>query len=249
MWSARAQTGTGKTAAFGVPILQRLSAAGRTSQHTPRVLILVPTRELALQVHASLKSYAVGTPIQVTAIFGGVGMGNQLRDLRQGTDIIVATPGQLLDHMTRRAIDLSAIEVLTLDEADRMLDMGFQPALAAHHSGAARQAADPALLRRSREDDSAAVQETLTRDAARVDVVRRPRGGRERHASLCTPWLPDQKRAMLTHLLKRAAGDQALVFCKTKRGSDRVGEYLEDAGITVAGGFTATRARAHGLGR
>ena len=229
---ARAQTGTGKTAAFGVPILQRLSAAGRTPRRTPRVLILVPTRELALQVHASLKSYAVGTPIQVTTIFGGVGMGNQLRDLRNGADIVVATPGRLLDHMTRRTIDLSAIEVLTLDEADRMLDMGFQPALKRIIPAlpAKRQTL---LFSATISDEIQQLCRTLTRDAVRVDVS-------EGHvvAANVTHHVhavaPEQKRAMLTHLLKHAAGDQALVFCKTKRGSDRVGGYLEDAGITVA---------------
>ena len=230
---ARAQTGTGKTAAFGVPILQRLSAAAvRTSRRTPRVLILVPTRELALQVHASLKSYAAGTPIQMTTIFGGVGMGNQLRDLRHGTDIVVATPGRLLDHMARRTIDLSAIEVLTLDEADRMLDMGFQPALR-RIIPALPTRRQTLLFSATLSDEIRQLCRTLTRDAARVDVSE----GQVVAAKVTHhvhPVAPEQKRAMLTHLLKRAAGDQALVFCKTKRGSDRVGEYLEDAGITVA---------------
>ena len=199
--------------------------------HAPRVHPRSHTG-VALQVHASLKSYAVGTPIQVTAIFGGVGMGTQLRDLRQGTDIIVATPGRLLDHMTRRAIDLSAIEVLTLDEADRMLDMGFQPALRRIIPAlpAKRQTL---LFSATFSDEIQQLCRTLTRDAARVDVS-------EGHvvAANVTHHVhavaPEQKRAMLTHLLKHAAGNQALVFCKTKRGSDRVGEYLEAAGITVA---------------
>src|SRR6478609_9621719 len=127
---ARAQTGTGKTAAFGLPMIERIikgRAAGRI--RLPRGLVLVPTRELAAQVHRSLSTYGAPVQIRVTAIFGGVGMGAQIQSLRHGTDIVVATPGRLLDHMQRRTVDLSAIEILTLDEADRMLDLGFLPAL------------------------------------------------------------------------------------------------------------------------
>src|SRR5262249_53253798 len=95
----------------------------------PRGLVLVPTRELAVQVHRALAAYAQPTSLRVTAVFGGVGMGAQIQSLRHGIDIVVATPGRLIDHMQRRTIDLSAIEILTLDEADRMLDLGFLPAL------------------------------------------------------------------------------------------------------------------------
>jgi len=229
---ARAQTGTGKTAAFGLPIVQRLAASARPSRRTPRVLVLVPTRELALQVRASLASYAAGTPLRVSTIFGGVSMVNQVRDLRNGTDIVVATPGRLLDHMTRRTIDLSAIEVLTLDEADRMLDMGFQPALR-RIIPALPVKRQTLLFSATLPDEVQQLCRTLTHDAARVDVS-------EGHVVAANvthhvhPVAQDQKRALLTHVLKGAAGDQALVFCKTKRGSDRVGEYLEGAGITVA---------------
>ena len=126
----RAQTGTGKTAAFGLPMVERLLVRGRrTARRSPRGLVLVPTRELAEQVHRSLLDY--GTPVQLRAlsIFGGAHMGRQIQELRRGTDIVVATPGRLIDHLERRTIDLSAIEMLVLDEADRMLDMGFLPAL------------------------------------------------------------------------------------------------------------------------
>ena len=102
-------------------------AGGRS--RLPRGLVLVPTRELAAQVHRSLATYGAPAQIRVTAIFGGVGMGAQIQSLRQGADIVVATPGRLIDHMQRRTVDLSAIEILTLDEADRMLDLGFLPAL------------------------------------------------------------------------------------------------------------------------
>src|SRR5690349_7992324 len=126
---ARAQTGTGKTAAFGLPMIQRIAERRDGRRRRPRGLVLVPTRELAAQVHRSLSTYGSPAQIRVTAIFGGVGMGAQIQSLRHGADIVVATPGRLIDHMQRRTIDLSAIDILTLDEADRMLDLGFLPAL------------------------------------------------------------------------------------------------------------------------
>ncbi len=125
---AAAQTGTGKTAGFVLPILQQFSSrdAGIThKRHKPRCLILVPTRELAIQVHDSVRTYGKHLRLKAAAIYGGVGMGNQLAALKNGLDIIVATPGRLLDHIEQRTADLSGIEILVLDEADRMLDMGF----------------------------------------------------------------------------------------------------------------------------
>src|SRR5262249_32325458 len=118
---ARAQTGTGKTAAFGLPMIDRLVSSRAGARRTPRGLVLVPTRELAAQVHRALATYAAPTSLRLTAIFGGVGMGAQIQSLKHGTDLVVATPGRLVDHMQRRTINLSAIEILTLDEADRML--------------------------------------------------------------------------------------------------------------------------------
>src|SRR6516164_1093292 len=127
---ARAQTGTGKTAAFGLPMIERI-VAKRDGRRPPFThgLVLVPTRELAVQVHQSLATYGAPVQLRVIALFGGVGLGPQIQSLRRGTDIVVATPGRLLDHIQRRTVDLSAIEMLTVDEADRMLDMGFIPAL------------------------------------------------------------------------------------------------------------------------
>ncbi|MER3547321.1 MAG: RNA helicase, partial [Rhodanobacteraceae bacterium] len=132
---AGAQTGTGKTAAFALPLLQRLyvnqvvQSQHNKSPRKPRALILTPTRELAAQVHDSLRAYGKHLRVHAAAVFGGVGMGGQIMSLRRGLDIIVATPGRLIDHMDRRNVDLSCIEMLVLDEADRMLDMGFAPAL------------------------------------------------------------------------------------------------------------------------
>src|ERR671918_290676 len=122
---ARAQTGTGKTAAFGLPMIDRLLVKGGTAgTRKPRGLVLVPTRELALQVHKALATYGVPANLRVTAIFGGVSFGPQKKELLRGTDVVVATPGRLIDHLEQRSVDLSAVQILTLDEADRMLDMG-----------------------------------------------------------------------------------------------------------------------------
>ena len=126
---ARAQTGTGKTAAFGLPMIDRLLVRGRrpAGARKPRGLVLVPTRELALQVHKALTTYGAPANLTATAIFGGVPIRAQIRALQHGTDIVVATPGRLIDHMQQRTVDLSGVEILVLDEADRMLDMGFLP--------------------------------------------------------------------------------------------------------------------------
>ena len=178
-------------------------------------------------------TYGAPAQLRVTAIFGGVGMGAQIQSLRQGADIVVATPGRLIDHMQRRTVDLSAIEILTLDEADRMLDLGFLPAL--------RRVV--AALPRSRQ--------TLLFSAT-LSGRRRPAGGRihpqprargrlgragrrpDRDAPCASRSRSIKSAPCSTHVLTQEAASQALVFCKTKRGSDRVGEHLERAGIKTA---------------
>ena len=224
---ARAQTGTGKTAAFGLPMIERLAARG--PRPAPRALVLVPTRELACQVHRSLTDYAASTPLRVTAIFGGVGMGNQILALRRGTDIVVATPGRLIDHLQRRTVDLSAVEVLTLDEADRMLDMGFLPALRRIVAALPRQR-QTLLFSATLPDDVIGLSKAFTRDAGRVDV-----SGEQVVTSQVTHQVhhvaSDRKREALTHILAQHGEAQALVFCKTKRGASRVGEVLGGRGI------------------
>ena len=122
-----AQTGTGKTAGFTLPVLQRLMSSAKNSQahKSVRALILTPTRELAAQVHESVETYGKYLPLKSTVIFGGVSINPQIKTLRNGIDILVATPGRLLDHVSQKTVDLSKVEVLILDEADRMLDMGF----------------------------------------------------------------------------------------------------------------------------
>jgi len=228
---ARAQTGTGKTAAFGLPMIERLLArrSGVVAGRTPGGLVLVPTRELAVQVHQTLSTYAASTPLRVTAIFGGAAMNRQVQALRRGVDIVVATPGRLLDHLQRRTVDLSAIQILTLDEADRMLDMGFLPAL--------RRIVAVLPARRQTLLFSATLPEAIiglsaefSRDAVRVDAS---------HLQLVAPTVTHQvhhvategKREALTRILTQQGVGQALVFCRTKRGANRVSEDLGQRGV------------------
>jgi ATP-dependent RNA helicase RhlE len=230
---ARAQTGTGKTAAFGLPMIDRLLVKGGTAgMRKPRGLVLVPTRELALQVHKSLATYGVPANLRVTAIFGGVSFGPQRQALQRGTDIIVATPGRLLDHMEQRTIDLSAIQVLVLDEADRMVDMGFLPPLRRILKVLPRDR-QTLLFSATITDEVRRLAADFTRDPARVDVS-------EGHVMAQTvthrvhPVTDQRKGDLLTHILTQAPMGQALVFCKTKHGSNRVGDYLERAGLKAA---------------
>ncbi len=230
---ARAQTGTGKTAAFGLPMIERLVVRGnRTKTRSPRGLVLVPTRELAVQVRRALSVYGAPVHVRVTEIFGGIPMGPQIQALRQGTDIVVATPGRLIDHLQRRTIDLSAIEILTLDEADRMLDMGFLPPLR-RVLAALPRARQTLLFSATLSGDVERLSGEFTRDPARVDAsnghVVAPTVTHRLH-----PVASDQKRALLVHVLTQAPTGQALVFCKTKRGADRVGDHLEREGLKVA---------------
>ena len=229
---ARAQTGTGKTAAFGLPMIERIAARRDGRRRIPRGLVLVPTRELAAQVHRSLSTYGAPAQLRVTAIFGGVGMGAQIQSLKQGADIVVATPGRLIDHMQRHTVDLSAIEILTLDEADRMLDLGFLPALQRVIASLPRSR-QTLLFSATLSEAVVGLAAEFTRDPARVDVTEGQAIAPTVTHHLHTVAL-DQKRAVLTHVLTQEASSQALVFCRTKRGSDRVGEHLEHAGIKAA---------------
>jgi ATP-dependent RNA helicase RhlE len=231
---AKAQTGTGKTAAFGLPMIDRLLVRGGVAagMRKPRGLVLVPTRELALQVHKSLSTYGVPANLRVTAIFGGVSIVPQKKELLRGTDIIVATPGRLLDHMEQRTVDLSAVQILTLDEADRMLDMGFLPPLRRILKVLPRER-QTLLFSATISPEVVKLSADFTREPQRVDVSEG-----QTMASTVThrvhPVTDQRKGDLLTHVLKESPGAQALVFCKTKHGSNRVGQYLERAGIGAA---------------
>jgi ATP-dependent RNA helicase RhlE len=230
---AGAQTGTGKTAAFVLPILQRLHASTRPQgRRRVRVLVLVPTRELAMQVEQSVRTYGRHRPIRSTTVFGGVGFHPQVRALGAGAEIVVATPGRLLDHVGQGTVDLGGVEVLVLDEADRMLDMGFirdirrilaeLPAerqnllFSATFSNEIRRLADGLL------DRPAQVQIAARNTPSElVDQVIHP-VDRER------------KRELLSQLVRSRKIDQALVFTRTKHGANRLAEQLHRDGIEVA---------------
>ena len=230
---ARAQTGTGKTAAFGLPMIQRLfSSPPRTpNKRAPRGLVLVPTRELALQVYESLLSYGGPVRLRVAAIFGGVSMQPQVTALHRGVDIVVATPGRLIDHMQQRTVDLSGIEILVLDEADRMLDMGFLPPLRRILSGLPTDR-QTLLLSATLDKEVQELAASFTKSPAYIDVspAQTVAVTVTHHIHYVTQ---DRKRALLTYILSQPDCGQTLVFCRTKHGSNRVGHQLEAAGIQV----------------
>jgi ATP-dependent RNA helicase RhlE len=247
---ARAQTGTGKTAAFGLPMIDRLLVRGGSPvrARTPRGLVLVPTRELALQVHRSLATYGVPANLRVTAIFGGVSIGPQKKELQRGTDIIVATPGRLLDHLQQRTVDLSGVQIVTLDEADRMLDMGFLPTMRRILAVLPRER-QTLLFSATMSQDVVRLSADFTRDPQRVDVS----GGQVMAPTVthCAHPVADQRKGdLLTHLLLQPSIGQALVFCRTKQRSNRVGQYLERAGVRAAviHGNKSQNARTRALG-
>jgi len=233
---AGAQTGTGKTAGFTLPILHRLSTdakgAAITSNTTARpirALILTPTRELAAQVEESVRIYGKYTKLNSTVIFGGVGINPQIKQLKHGVDILVATPGRLLDHMEQRTVNLSQVEILILDEADRMLDMGFirdiKKVLAALPPK--RQ---NLLFSATFSDEIKALADGLLNKPAMIEVARR-NSAVEVIAQLIHPVDRDKKHPMLAHLIKANNWNQVLVFTRTKHGANKLVEQLGGDGI------------------
>ena len=228
-----AQTGTGKTAGFTLPLLQRLATGANASaspaRHPVKALILVPTRELAAQVQESVRAYGRHLKVRSTVIFGGVGFNPQAMELRRGVDIVVATPGRLLDHVEQRTIDLRHVEVLVLDEADRMLDMGFIPAI--------RRILALLPLRRQNllfsatfPDEIRKLAGSFMRDPATVEVAPRNRPV-ELISQVAHPVDKDRKRELLAHLVKTGDWHQVLVFTRTKHGANRLAQQLERDGI------------------
>ena len=225
---AGAQTGTGKTAGFTLPILQRLHAV-ENPPRSPRALILVPTRELAAQVAESIKSYGKYLRLRTALIFGGVSINPQIDALRRGCDIIVATPGRLLDHGQQGNLDLKQIEVLVLDEADRMLDMGFINDIrrVIRQLPPRRQ---NLMFSATYSDDIRKLATGLLRDPVEVEVARRNAAVEsvEQHVYHVAK---DQKRALLSHLIKDGSWSQVLIFMRTKHGANRLAKQLEQDGI------------------
>jgi ATP-dependent RNA helicase RhlE len=228
----RAQTGTGKTAAFGLPIIERLIVQHpkRRQPRRPRALVLAPTRELATQVHQSMLAYGGAVGVHCTVVCGGMPMGPQRQAIERGLDILVATPGRLLDHMQQRTIDLGGVEVFVLDEADRMLDLGFIPAIRriAQALPAQRQTL---LFSATFPDAVSQIARDLTRDPQRIDISTGDVASTVEHEAHAVP--NGTKEQALTALLTGPHQGQAIVFCKTKRGSNRVGERLLRNGLSA----------------
>ena len=225
-----AQTGTGKTAAFTLPILQRLfEAKRRVPAKAPRALILTPTRELALQINDSFKTYGRHLPIRSTVIHGGVGQSPQVAALARGTEVLVATPGRLLDLMAQNQCRLDHIELFVLDEADRMLDMGFIRDV--RKVVAALPAQRQTLLFSATMPDAVAdLANSILTDAERVEVT--PQSTTvERIAQRVLFVERADKRRLLAELLQDTVMERTIVFARTKHGADRIAEHLKKAGV------------------
>ncbi len=239
---AGAQTGTGKTAGFVLPILERLmqtprvvTAAYTPGQRTPRppvrVLILTPTRELAAQVEESVQTYAKFLKIRSTTVFGGVSINPQIDRLAKGVDILVATPGRLLDHLQQRTVNLSALEIFVLDEADRMLDMGFIRDIKKVMAVLPKKR-QSLLFSATFSDEIKELAQGLLHNPAVIEVARR-----NTTAELITQKVmlveKVNKRPLLSHLIKQGDWHQVLVFCRTKHGSDKLALQLNKDGINT----------------
>ncbi|NLD53419.1 MAG: DEAD/DEAH box helicase [Burkholderiaceae bacterium] len=228
---AAAQTGTGKTAGFTLPILQRLLQAPAKARKPgqPRCLILTPTRELTAQVAESVQQYGKYTRTRSLVIFGGVNINPQIQALRTPLDILVATPGRLLDHASQRTVDLSAVEIFVLDEADRMLDMGFIPDIrrVIRLLPAVRQ---NLLFSATFSPEIRALARGMLQEPDEVDVA--PRNTASELVAQSVHLVPkDRKRALLSYLIGSRRWQQVLVFTKTKHGANRLAEQLGKDGI------------------
>ncbi|WP_405232475.1 DEAD/DEAH box helicase [Lentisalinibacter salinarum] len=229
---ASAQTGTGKTAGFTLPLLQRLMASRPGGKRRIRALILVPTRELAAQVSESVRNYGCHLPTRSLQIFGGVSIRPQIKRLRDGVDIVVATPGRLLDHVEQRTIDLSGVEILVLDEADRMLDMGFIRDI--------RKILKLLPTQRQNLLFSATFSPEIRSLAADflsspVEISVAPRNTTaDRVTQLVHPVDKARKRELLSHRIGAEDWRQVLVFTRTKHGADRLSKQLSADGLDAA---------------
>jgi ATP-dependent RNA helicase RhlE len=229
---AAAQTGTGKTAGFTLPLLQRLADKPCKRAGHPRALVLTPTRELAAQVEESVRTYGKYLPLRSMVMFGGVGFNPQAAALRKPVDILVATPGRLLDHVSQKTLNLSDVEILVLDEADRMLDMGFI------HDIRKVLALLPAerqnlLFSATFSEEIKTLADRLLNNPTLVEVARRNTAS-EQVAQRVHLVDRDRKTDLLTHLIKDGNWFQVLVFTRTKHGANRLAEKLDKSGIPSA---------------
>ncbi|HET9206186.1 MAG TPA: DEAD/DEAH box helicase, partial [Burkholderiaceae bacterium] len=232
---AGAQTGTGKTAGFVLPMLQRLQASAAPRDARGRImiraLILTPTRELAAQVEESVRTYGKHLALRSMVMFGGVGMQPQIDKLKRGVDILVATPGRLLDHHGQRTLDLSHVQIFVLDEADRMLDMGF-----IHDIKKVLAIVPPKkqslLFSATFSDEIKALADRLLNQPALIEVTSR-NSTVELIAQKVHPVAREKKKELLAHLIKQGDWHQVLVFTRMKHGANRLTEYLNDHGISA----------------
>ena len=225
---AGAQTGTGKTAAFALPTLQLLSAHASASaspaRHPVRALVLTPTRELAIQVHESFREYGKHLPLRSTVVYGGVDMNAQIAELRRGVEILVATPGRLLDHVQNKTVMFNQVSVLTLDEADRMLDMGFMPDIRRILALLPRERQN-LLFSATFPDEIRTLARQLLRNPAEVQVAAR-NAAAELVSHVVHPVARQKKRELLAYLVQTRALRQVLVFCGTRIGANRLAHQL-----------------------
>lgn len=230
---ASAQTGTGKTAGFTLPLLQRLSAAPLNSGHrNPRALILTPTRELAAQVSDSVKTYGKYLSLRSAVVYGGVGIVPQIQALRRGVDIVVATPGRLLDHLGQRTLDLSHLEILVLDECDRMLDMGF-----IHDIRKILAQLPPSrqtlMFSATFSKPIQQLASTLLKSPVQIEVT--PRNTAAEQVEQVVHLVDrDRKRELLSYMIGSHNWQQVLVFTRTKHGANRLAEQLAKDGLKTS---------------
>jgi len=233
---AAAQTGTGKTASFTLPMLQRLKEFANNSvspaRHQVRALILTPTRELAAQVQQSVKTYGKHIALRSAVVYGGINIDPQIKELRAGVEILVATPGRLLDHLQQKTVNLSQVQFLVLDEADRMLDMGFLPDIKRILSvlPAQRQSL---MFSATYSDDIRGLAKQFLKNPVNVEVARR-NSTVETVTHLVYHVDANAKRDLLTHLIRSRDMRQVLVFCNTKIGANRLAYKLAKDGIAAA---------------
>jgi ATP-dependent RNA helicase RhlE len=221
------QTGTGKTAAFALPLLTQLKSHGKL-----RVLILEPTRELAAQVETAFRDYSRFSDLRTTVIYGGVGYGQQLSELKAGPDILVATPGRLLDHMEQGNVKLDTISHLVLDEADRMLDMGFMPDVRRIIDKCPRER-QTLLFSATMPPEIARLTEWALRNPEKIEIGAR-RSPAETITHALYPVAASQKYDLLVELLKKTNFDSVLIFVRTKHAADRIAAQLKSSNHSVA---------------
>ncbi|ATQ77648.1 DEAD/DEAH box helicase [Massilia violaceinigra] len=228
---AAAQTGTGKTAGFALPLLQRLTLQGQVGANAVRVLVLVPTRELAEQVHESFRAYGAGLPLRTHVAYGGVSINPQMMKLRKGLDVLVATPGRLLDLYRQNAVKFDQLETLVLDEADRMLDLGFSRELDAVFAALPKKR-QTLLFSATFSDEIRALAGKLLIDPLSIEVS--PRNSTvKRIRQWVVPVDKKRKPELFLYLLKKHRWGQVLVFVKTRKGVDQLVETLQAQGIAA----------------